>query len=135
MFNVINRTHCRTAVKNFLMRIHIVVSLLFISSNMFAQTPDPGRRAFDTICARCHGGDGNGGEMGPPILMGLPGRDDQQLISLIRNGIPTRGMPGSKLDESTLTSLVAHLRSIQSHGEPVEKRKVAVAGGGTLEGQ
>ena len=40
---------------------------------------DPGRAAFESRCARCHGGDGNGGEMGPPIAQRLPPLDDQQL--------------------------------------------------------
>ena len=26
-----------------------------------AQAPDAGRRQFETVCASCHGGDGNGG--------------------------------------------------------------------------
>src|SRR5262249_765025 len=29
-----------------------------------AQGVDDGRRSFETLCARCHGGDGNGGELG-----------------------------------------------------------------------
>jgi mono/diheme cytochrome c family protein len=29
---------------------------------------DPGRKAFELRCGRCHGGDGKGGEMGPNIL-------------------------------------------------------------------
>src|SRR5947208_14863467 len=117
------------------MRIFTFISLLFISSNLFAQTPDAGRRAFNTICARCHGGDGNGGEMGPPILNRLPRRDDERLRSLIHNGIPSRGMPPSGLDEATVTSLVAYLRSIQIRTEQIATRKVSMVGGGTLEGE
>ena len=53
--------------------------LLFVSSSlafllcgtMFSQTADAGKKAFDSNCSRCHGADGNGGEMGPPILSRL----------------------------------------------------------------
>ena len=41
-----------------------------------AQTPDPGRQAFEVRCARCHGGDGSGGPMGPSIVQRIPNRDD-----------------------------------------------------------
>ena len=33
---------------------------------------DSGRKVFESRCARCHGADGNGGEMGPPIVTRLP---------------------------------------------------------------
>src|SRR5436309_1713465 len=116
------------------MRVLTLISLLLISSKFFAQTPDPGKRAFDTICARCHGGDGNGGEMGPPILGRLPRLDDRRVISLIHNGIPGRGMPPSGLDEPTVASLVSYVRSIQNRAEVIATRKVNMVGGGTLEG-
>ncbi len=32
---------------------------------------DAGRKVFESRCARCHGADGNGGEMGPPIVLRL----------------------------------------------------------------
>ncbi len=48
-------------------------------SSQAVQPPDPGRKAFETRCASCHGADGNGGEMGPPIGLRLGARDDQQL--------------------------------------------------------
>ena len=40
---------------------------------------DPGRRIFEARCARCHGADGNGGDMGPAIAQRLTPLDDQQL--------------------------------------------------------
>ena len=44
----------------------LAVSLLPAAA--FAQNVDPGRRAFESVCGRCHGGDGNGAEMGPSIV-------------------------------------------------------------------
>src|SRR5206468_8474463 len=94
-------------------------ALLFIASSLLmapklrAQVPDKGKKTFESICGRCHGGDGNGGEMGPPILTRLRSRNDEQLRSLIHNGLPSRGMPPSGLDDSAITDLLAYLRVIQ----------------------
>lgn len=82
-----------------------------------AQDRDPGRRAFETRCGRCHGGDGNGSEMGPPIVQRLRARDDRQLAALVREGIPLRGMPPSVIDEAELTALVRFLRTIEREPE------------------
>src|SRR4051794_18395753 len=117
------------------MRISLISSLLLFGSILPAQTPDAGRKAFETICARCHGADGNGGEMGPPILRRLRNRDDQQLISLIHSGLPSRGMPPTKIDEPALTQLIAYLRSLQQGAKPPVHRKVVLVDGTTLEGQ
>ena len=73
--------------------------------------------------------------MGPPILGRLPRLNDQRVISLIHNGIPSRGMPPSGLDEATAASLLSYLRSIQNRSEVIATRTVNMAGGGTLEGE
>ena len=44
-----------------------LVGLLSTTSELLAQNL-PGRKTFEGRCARCHGADGNGGEMGPPIV-------------------------------------------------------------------
>ena len=55
---------------------------------LLAQDADPGRSLFENRCARCHGADGNGGELGPAITRRLASRNDQQLADLIHQGIP-----------------------------------------------
>ncbi len=72
--------------------------------------------------------------MGPPILSRLHTRDDRQLTSLIRTGLPGRGMPPSRVGDAELTQLVAYLRSIQRGEDPLEQRKVELISGGALEG-
>ncbi len=62
-----------------------------------AQTLDAGRKSFESRCARCHGADGNGGEMGPAIRERLPTRDDKELRQLIHAGVPARGMPPTEM--------------------------------------
>jgi alcohol dehydrogenase (cytochrome c) len=73
-----------------------VVGLALFVPAARAQTVDPGRQAFEARCARCHGADGNGGEMGPSIVLRLAVQSDAQLTTLIRDGLPARGMPPTR---------------------------------------
>ena len=97
---------------------------------------DPGRRAFETRCGQCHGGDGNGGEMGPSILDRLPARDNQQLTTLIHSGIPGSGMPATAVGDPELAALIRFLRSIQRRGfgRPQVRMTVQTTAGKSLEG-
>ena len=101
-----------------------------------AQAIDPGRKAFESRCARCHGADGNGGEMGPRISTRLPALDAPQLARVIRDGIPTKGMPPSVIDDRELGDLVKFVRTLERREEdrPVVRARVAVADGRTLDG-
>ena len=49
---------------------------------------EAGRRNYERLCARCHGADGQGGEFGLSIVEGLSQRSDEQLTTLIREGLP-----------------------------------------------
>jgi alcohol dehydrogenase (cytochrome c) len=88
-------------------------ALFLLTASAAAQSVDSGRAVFDARCARCHGGDGNGGPMGPSILQRLPARNDDQLTRLVRDGLPDAGMPGQSLTEIEISALVTFLRSIQ----------------------
>ncbi len=101
------------------------------------QTVDPGRTVFESRCARCHGADGNGGERGPAIAVRLTARDDQQLIGVIRDGLPARGMPPSIVADSEMADLVKFLRTIQRRADarPVVRMTVRTAAGTSLDGQ
>src|SRR5277367_1935225 len=113
----------------------IVIHLAF-ACVAFAQDAESGRTAFNATCARCHGADGNGGEMGPAIPARLATKDNQQLVTLIQNGLPTRGMPPSSLKDPELTSLVRFLRGLQRRSQKVIVRKtVQTDKGVTLDGQ
>ena len=77
------------------MRIAAAVLCTLLSTGAaFAQSPDAGRRQYELVCSRCHGGDGNGGELGPGIVTRLFARDDEGLATLVRDGLPAAGMPG-----------------------------------------
>jgi alcohol dehydrogenase (cytochrome c) len=89
----------------------------------------PGRRTFEARCGRCHGADGNGSEMGPAILQRLKTRDDAQLATLVREGIPMRGMPPNPMPDDELAALVMFLRGIQRDPEPAAPRSFRTADG------
>src|SRR5437667_2541035 len=94
----------------------MLVWLLMIISGLAAQdieSVDVGRQAFESRCARCHGADGNGGDIGPPIGLRLQAYNDQELGSLIRNGLPGRSMPPSHVPSTEMAQLLHFLRTIQ----------------------
>ena len=101
------------------------------------QDVEAGRKVFESRCARCHGGDGNGGEMGPPITLRLTSRNDEQLAAFIHEGVPLRGMPPQDVAGAELTDLVRFLRTIQRQPEsrPVVRLSVQTTTGNTLAGQ
>jgi alcohol dehydrogenase (cytochrome c) len=114
----------------------IGISAIALTVSALAQG-DPGRKAFESRCARCHGADGKGGEMGPAIIERLVGRDDDQLADLIRQGFPDRGMPPAVVPDAEMAELVKFLRTIQRHPEavPRPRRTVQTTDGRTLSGE
>ena len=122
------------------MRISVILSLCVVVTAvaLVAQNVDPGRTSFESRCARCHGADGNGGEMGPSIRERLTTRDDKQLAALIQTGLPERGMPAAVgLPDAEMGALVKFLRTIERRPEsrPVVRMTVPTSDGRSLEGQ
>jgi alcohol dehydrogenase (cytochrome c) len=117
--------------------VSVVLIGLSTAPALRAQTVDPGRGAFESRCARCHGADGNGGERGPSITERLTTRDDQQLTGLIRDGLPASGMPPSDVATTEMANLVKFLRTIQRRPDarPVVRRTIQTDEGKTLDGQ
>ncbi|HYW41424.1 MAG TPA: PQQ-binding-like beta-propeller repeat protein [Bryobacteraceae bacterium] len=118
------------------MRLSICLfSCLIFSASLPAQDANPGRLAFENRCARCHGADGNGGEMGPAIASRLAAFDDAQLARLIREGLPSRGMPPSQATDAETAQITRFLRSIQPFRRPLVRETVRTVDGKTLDGQ
>ena len=67
-------------------------AFLAVTGAAMAQAPG-GRPSFQDRCAVCHGVDGNGGEHAPSILARVQSQNEQELIALLREGVPLRGMP------------------------------------------
>jgi alcohol dehydrogenase (cytochrome c) len=126
------------------LRFCFLISTLIAPIGLLAtqnQTPGPhdaARKQFQALCSRCHGADGNGGEMGPPIVTGIVARSDAELMTVIRDGRPANGMPpfGAAIPDSDMTALVAFLRTLRpprGSSMPV-KMTVETTDGKTIEG-
>jgi alcohol dehydrogenase (cytochrome c) len=122
-----------------IIRSGLLVALGFVwgVTLLEAQTVDSGRKLFESRCGRCHGGDGNGGEMGPPIRERLTTRDARQLTTLIHEGLPLKGMPPTDIGDAETADLVRFLRSIERRPEsaPVVRLTVQTTQGKALDGQ
>ena len=115
----------------------LLLASLLLASAAAAQAVDPGRQAFEVRCARCHGADGNGGEMGPTIVLRLSAHNDEQLTSLIRQGLPARGMPPMPVADPEMGALLKFLRTIQrapGAGQPTVQ-SFQTTDGRTVQGQ
>ena len=102
-----------------------------------AQAPaDTGRQVFVGRCAGCHGSDGNGGELGPGMTTRLPSRTDQELTTLVAQGLPAAGMPPfSSMSDSETADLIRYLRTLKPpNGSGPLRTSVMLAGGRALAG-
>jgi len=83
----------------------------------FAALPaaQDGREVFIRQCAVCHG-DGHGTERGPNLAANRRVRSQSigQLRSLIRNGVPSGGMPAFALPAGELQAVTAFVRSLNA---------------------
>jgi alcohol dehydrogenase (cytochrome c) len=110
--------------------------LLAAATTALAQPPDAGRQIFTARCAGCHGTDGNGGELGPNIATRVPTRTDQELTTVVRQGLIASGMPAfANLSDGDATALIQFLRTLKLRGGSApERATVTLAGGATLSG-
>lgn len=101
-----------------------------------AQAASAGQRQFDNNCSVCHGGDGNGGELGPAIAYHIRNRSDAELADVIHTGFPSRGMPAFNLGPKETNDLVAFLRTLrpQRRGFTAVRKKVETVDGKSLDG-
>src|ERR1035438_4406098 len=81
--------------------------IVLTGSALTAQmVPDAeGRLTFEKNCAKCHGADGNGGDMGPAITSRLLSLNNTELSSIINKGIPERGMPPVAVPDKEMPAL------------------------------
>ena len=114
----------------------LLICVLLSSSVVSAQNEEPGRQTFVSRCAACHGTDGNGGELGPNIATRVPLRTDQDLTTVIRQGLVAAGMPAfANLSDTERTDLVRFLRALRPRaGSGPARGKATLTGGGVLEG-
>lgn len=112
------------------------ILVLACASFALAQAPD-GRASFLSRCSGCHGADGNGGEHAPSIRPSLASKNDDELKSIVRDGVPRKGMPAfQQLQPADLTALVAYMRAMPRgrRGFAPVKMTVKLVDGTELEG-
>ena len=113
----------------------LLAAALLAAASSDAQTPESGRRQYDTLCSRCHGGDGRGGELGPAISTRLGSHTDRELAALIRQGLPGKGMPGVAVPDAAMRRLLAFVRTLgSSEPDPPASITVKTTDGQVLEG-
>jgi len=98
----------------------IVALSIGLSIPLAAQRRDPdphdveaGSIRYLNICASCHGQDGdqvNGVDLGHGTFRRAT--TDQELIDIIRNGIPGTGMPANRMSESVAGAVVSYLHAM-----------------------
>jgi alcohol dehydrogenase (cytochrome c) len=116
--------------------VAIFLCVMCLPSIVAAQAVESGRKAYAGRCAGCHGTNGNGGELGPAIATRVPARTDDDLTSLLRQGLPTAGMPAfPNLADTEVRDLIAFLRTLKPReGSEAVRTKVALTSGASLEG-
>jgi alcohol dehydrogenase (cytochrome c) len=118
------------------MRLLLTSLCLLFASSAAAQSADPGRTIYASRCSGCHGSNGGGGELGPSIVSRVPARTDEELTTVIRQGLLTAGMPASPaLSDAEVRELISFLRTLRPReGSGPVRTKIALANGSSLEG-
>ena len=95
-----------------------LVCVLLFAGSLVARADDDGKRQYERSAPRCHGGDGNGGELGPGIAPRLAARTDEELAVLVRDGLPAghARLPDRRPEAR---ALVAFLRTLRPAPEAV----------------
>ena len=93
-----------------------------IKPEVFVPSPERGALLFATVCENCHGANGLGGENVPAIndSVQLSALDDDWYRGVIRNGLPSKGMPtwGAALSSNQIEDLVS-LMDAWRNGEKI----------------
>src|SRR4051812_41626197 len=109
-----------------------LLGIWFAGLTVYAQD---GKSVFGLNCAPCHGTDANGGELGPGIALRVPARTNEELTTLIRNGLPMAGMPAfANLNDGEVKALLDFLRTIKPREGSAPKRTTITADGKTFAG-
>jgi len=90
----------------------------FSAAVLMAQTADvaKGRQLFLGMCSRCHGAEGGGGE-GPNLSHLNRAHNDDEMRTIIRDGIPDRGMPRiRRFTDVEMRQMVAFVHSLGARG-------------------
>lgn len=99
------------AERSIMVLVRIGMILLLVSG--LAAAADPGRLAYETRCVLCHAGDGGGTDRAPSIQAFVFQHPPEEIAAVIRDGVPSKGMPAFDLPEAELEPLVAYVRTLE----------------------
>ena len=124
-----------------------IAALIFAAGALLAQHTfsendiEEGGRLYEANCSRCHGAEGNL-VAGVDFARGkfLRASTDQDLVRVIRMGIPAAGMPPGKYSDFQAETIVAYIRSMGGStlankpalGDPARGRSLFEGKGGCL---
>lgn len=124
-----------------------ILVLIFAAGPLLAQHAfsendiEDGGRLYEANCSRCHGAEGNL-VTGVDFARGkfLRASTDQDLVRVIRTGIPAAGMPPGNYTDFRAETIVAYIRSMgrstdvnnTALGDPVRGRSLFEGKGGCL---
>ena len=118
----------------------------FVTVLLLASTPTlaaDGEESYQTRCALCHGGDGEGSDRAESILATVSTTATDRLATIITEGVPARGMPAVDVPTDELGPLVTYLKGLAAAAGPAARDPRApqprtgslpLAGGGELDG-
>lgn len=91
---------------------------------------DSGKQMFETSCAGCHGFDAGGGQ-GPNIQRVPANRGDDEVVKIIKNGVPGTGMPafGGTISDAQAMQIVAYIRSLAAAATGESGKALQAQGG------
>lgn len=113
----------------------LLVLVILAGCSHFKRDKRAGERIYRARCAGCHGTDGFGNP-NAGIDVTLASYGDPQLVALIREGMPERGMPRTNLTDAEAAELVPFLRNITARAQrPLPKITVTMVSGTKLEGE
>jgi alcohol dehydrogenase (cytochrome c) len=114
----------------------LVIALVFAQKAVSQSNVELGRSIFQRNCGTCHGGDGLGGEMGPNLAFRQGKLDNQQLSTILHDGLSTRGMPAfPNIEGREIDSLIAFIRTIRMDQRPAPvSRTIRVGNGEEMNG-
>src|SRR6266581_1370466 len=107
----------------------LAIGVTLVAQHDTAQDIEDGGRAFRNTCANCHGPDGDEvagidlgrGQFRRPMT-------DQDLVQIIRTGIPGTPMPASNFPQEQAERVVAYLRSVAASKQSASAVGDAVRG-------
>jgi cytochrome c oxidase cbb3-type subunit III len=106
-------TPMRAASICFFLAIAVLAGGPLAAQHETAQDIQDGGRAFRNTCANCHGPDGDevsGIDLGRGVFRRA--KTDQDLVQIIRTGVPGTAMPASDMPVAQAEQIVAYLRSV-----------------------